>query len=72
MKIKIIIDNDTLDNNLITEEGFSAYIISDNKKILLDTGEYGNIIGNAKKLGINLLDLDYIVLSHGHHDHTNG
>lgn len=72
MKIKIIIDNDTLDNNLITEEGFSAYIISDNKKILLDTGEYGNIVSNAKKLEINLLDLDYIVLSHGHHDHTNG
>lgn len=72
MQVKIIIDNDTLDNSLIPEAGFSALIVDGSKKILFDTGREGNVIGNAEKQGIDLTDLDYIVLSHGHHDHTNG
>lgn len=72
MQIIILIDNDTLDNNLIPEAGFSALIIEDGKRILFDTGREGNIINNAEKQGIDLINLDYIVLSHGHHDHTNG
>lgn len=72
LKLEIIIDNNTLKDELVTEAGFSALIETDDKRVLLDTGRHGNIIGNAKKLGINLLNLDYIVLSHGHHDHSNG
>lgn len=72
MKIHIIIDNDTLDENLTPEAGFSAFITEDDKNILFDTGREGNVIGNADKLGIDLTKLNYIILSHGHHDHTNG
>lgn len=72
MKIKIVIDNDTLDQNLIPEAGFSAFIVEEDKNILFDTGRKGNVIGNAAHLGIDLTKLDYIVFSHGHHDHTNG
>ena len=72
LDIKIIIDDISLDKELITEHGFSSYITNGDKKILFDTGEYGNVVKNARKMNINLLDLDYIVLSHGHHDHTNG
>ena len=42
------------------------------KKILLDTGYSDAFLTNATKMGIGLHDLDYIVLSHGHLDHTGG
>ena len=42
------------------------------KKILFDTGYSDAFIKNANILGENLLDLDYIIFSHGHIDHTWG
>jgi 7,8-dihydropterin-6-yl-methyl-4-(beta-D-ribofuranosyl)aminobenzene 5'-phosphate synthase len=42
------------------------------KKILFDTGYSDAFLANAGKMGINLRDLDYVVLSHGHFDHTGG
>jgi 7,8-dihydropterin-6-yl-methyl-4-(beta-D-ribofuranosyl)aminobenzene 5'-phosphate synthase len=39
---------------------------------LLDTGASGLFLENANRLGISLTDLDYLVLSHGHWDHTWG
>jgi 7,8-dihydropterin-6-yl-methyl-4-(beta-D-ribofuranosyl)aminobenzene 5'-phosphate synthase len=73
MKITILVDNTALfDRMFVAEHGFSAYIEADGKKILFDTGYSDAILKNAGKMGINLLDLDYIVLSHGHFDHTGG
>ena len=42
------------------------------KKILFDTGYSDAFLANAGKMGINLRDLDYVVLSHGHRDHSGG
>ena len=56
----------------VAEHGFSAFIEAEGKRILFDTGYSGAFLQNAIKMGINLLDLDYIVLSHGHFDHTGG
>ena len=73
MKISILVDNTALfDRMFVAEHGFSAYIEADEKKILFDTGYSDAILKNAAKMGIDLLDLDYIVLSHGHFDHTGG
>lgn len=73
MKLTVLVDNNTyIDNYYYGEPGLSFYIEDENKKILFDTG-YSNIyIKNANKLDINLNDLDYIVISHGHNDHTGG
>lgn len=57
---------------LLAEHGLCFYIEDDDKKILFDTGYSDVFIKNAISLGVNLLDLDYIVLSHGHYDHTWG
>lgn len=35
-------------------------------------GESKKILKNAKKMGINLEDVDYLILSHGHYDHGGG
>lgn len=73
MKIIILTDNNVLQSkNFLGEHGLSFYIEADGKKILFDTGYSDVFLNNACKMGINLLDLDYIVLSHGHYDHTWG
>jgi|AntAceMinimDraft_18_1070375.scaffolds.fasta_scaffold13470_1 7,8-dihydropterin-6-yl-methyl-4-(beta-D-ribofuranosyl)aminobenzene 5'-phosphate synthase len=71
MKITILA-NDRALPNFISEHGLSVHINHPLHKILFDTGYTDVYLKNAKKLGINLLDIDYIVLSHGHYDHTGG
>jgi len=72
INIKILTDNSTLYEEFISEFGFSSYMETDDKKILFDLGETDCFLKNASNMGIDLTDLDYVVLSHGHHDHTNG
>lgn len=73
MKITILIENNKDDTrDLINEHGLSLYIEKDDKRILFDTGKSDNFIKNAEKLGINLKDVDLVVLSHGHADHGGG
>ncbi len=41
--------------------------------ILFDTGVSPNgVIVNAKRMGIDLSEVSYVVLSHGHYDHFGG
>ncbi len=73
MKITILVDNTALfDRMFIAEHGFSAYIEVEGKRVLFDTGYSDAVVRNAEKMKIDLLDLDYIILSHGHFDHTGG
>ncbi|TQD27669.1 MBL fold metallo-hydrolase [Methanolobus vulcani] len=73
MKLTVLIDNNTLiDRYFLGEPGVSYLIEADDKKILFDTGYSDAFIRNAQKTNINLLDVDHIVLSHAHLDHTWG
>ena len=73
MKLTVLIDNNTLtDRYFLGEPGVSYFIEDEDKKILFDVGYSEAFITNARKLSINMLDIDYIVLSHGHLDHTWG
>lgn len=73
LRISILLDNNTLiDQYYLGEPGFSAYLETDNRRILFDTGYSDAYIQNAHKLGINPLEADTIILSHGHLDHTWG
>ncbi len=57
---------------LIGEHGWAVLIEKDDLKILFDTGQGLGIINNALALKKDLSNLDAIVLSHGHYDHTSG
>ena len=57
---------------LLAEHGLSLYIEENGKKYLFDTGQSGVFLKNAKELGVNLENLDGIILSHGHYDHCGG
>ena len=73
LTLTVLIDNTTLmDQDLLGEAGLSLLIENSGKKILFDTGLSGNFLFNAEKLGIGLHDLDLLVFSHGHVDHTGG
>jgi 7,8-dihydropterin-6-yl-methyl-4-(beta-D-ribofuranosyl)aminobenzene 5'-phosphate synthase len=57
---------------LLGEHGLSFYIETERRKILFDTGQNLAISNNAEVLGIDLGQIDAVVLSHGHYDHTGG
>lgn len=73
MKVITLIEN-TKDSskNLTSEHGLSMYIETNGKRILFDTGRTNNFIVNAKKLGIDLGQIDATIISHGHGDHGGG
>lgn len=73
MKITTLIENKPGERDeLHTEHGLSFYIEVDGKGILFDLGQSGNFIDNAKSLDIDLRKLDYVIISHGHYDHSGG
>lgn len=72
-KITVLVDNKRDRNKgLGSEWGLSLLIEYAGKRILLDTGGSDLFIKNMKKLGMNVSDVDYAVLSHAHCDHANG
>lgn len=72
MIIKALSENTAVSPEYKTEHGLSLYIETGEKKILFDTGGSGIFIKNAEKLGVNIEDVDFAVLSHGHSDHGGG
>jgi 7,8-dihydropterin-6-yl-methyl-4-(beta-D-ribofuranosyl)aminobenzene 5'-phosphate synthase len=59
--------------NLKKDWGFSVLIEYSGKKILFDTGNDSNIFAaNVKAMDVDLKDLDFVVISHRHGDHTSG
>lgn len=73
MKLSVLVDNNTLiDRYFIGEPALSFFIEDNGKYILFDTGYSDAFLKNAERMGIDLRELDYVVLSHGHVDHTWG
>lgn len=68
-KVTILVDN-IGEEPLQSEHGFSIKMELNDKKILFDTGQGEALFINAKILGIALDDLDILILSHGHYDHS--
>ncbi len=73
-KITTLVENSVAQsgNPLIGEHGLSFFIETGTNKILFDTGQNLAIANNAKVLGIDLRQIDSVVLSHGKYDHTGG
>lgn len=61
------------DTALIKDFGFSCLVRYHGKSILFDAGSNADIFkSNVKQLGIDLAQIDMVVVSHGHFDHLNG
>ena len=73
LKITFLVDNNTVVGKMYRgESGLSMYLEDGDKKILYDAGYSDAFLFNAQRMGIDLTEIDAIVLSHGHFDHTNG
>jgi 7,8-dihydropterin-6-yl-methyl-4-(beta-D-ribofuranosyl)aminobenzene 5'-phosphate synthase len=57
---------------IIGEHGFACLIETDQGSYLFDTGQGMGIVPNALMLGKDLKQIQAIMISHGHYDHTGG
>ncbi len=72
MKITSLLENTASSEKVRSEHGLSLYIETGNTKILFDMGQTDLFYENALSLGIDLKNVDFAVLSHGHYDHGGG
>ncbi len=73
MKVTALIEDTKPKNtDFFSEKGLSLHIQRDDDNVLFDTGVTGKFVDNAKKLWINLNDVDVAAISHGHYDHGGG
>lgn len=72
-RITILYDAFGKPSALTKDWGYAALIEYRGKRILFDTGNNAEIFRhNVATLNVNLKDLDFVVLSHRHGDHTSG
>lgn len=72
MKIINLVE-DTQGNNICGKEhGLSFYIETEKHKLLMDAGAGDLFLKNAEILGIDIGQVDILILSHGHYDHGGG
>ncbi len=72
MRIVNLIENTEGIAGCTASHGLSFYIETAKHKLLLDLGPSESTLENAKKLGIDLSEVDMVILSHGHYDHSGG
>jgi 7,8-dihydropterin-6-yl-methyl-4-(beta-D-ribofuranosyl)aminobenzene 5'-phosphate synthase len=73
LKITIVYDNNSYDSRLSTAWGFAAVIEYGTQTVLFDTGGRGQMrLRNMEILGIDPHQIQTVVLSHYHGDHTGG
>lgn len=70
MKVQVLFNNEAISGDLSAGWGFSCLV---NKHILFDTGENEKyLFKNMENMGIDIRDIEAVVISHNHWDHTGG
>jgi len=73
IQITVVCDNYEQVAGLETSWGFACVIDTPQKSILFDTsGDGAVLLNNMEKLDISPQDIDVVVVSHDHWDHTGG
>lgn len=70
VSVRILVENTTPVPNLIGEYGFACLVTVDGRRLLFDTGSNQALFHNCKALGIKLEEIEEVMISHGHFDHT--
>jgi 7,8-dihydropterin-6-yl-methyl-4-(beta-D-ribofuranosyl)aminobenzene 5'-phosphate synthase len=71
MKIITLVEN-TSKTACKAKHGLSLYIETPLHKLLFDVGPDDTFIKNAVACGVDLTEVDTVVISHGHYDHGGG
>lgn len=72
MIIKTLVENTSISKKFKNEHGLSLYIKTNKHDILFDLGASNLFFENANTLSVDVLEIDTIVISHGHYDHAGG
>ena len=72
VKVSVVVENVASGGGMIPEHGICFWIEIGSTKIIFDTGQGGALLNNARILGVSLEQTEFVVLSHGHYDHTGG
>ena len=72
MKVTVLVDDLARECKYEKRHGLCLYIETESKKILFDLGPNDTFIRNAKRMDIDLKEVDTVVISHGHRDHGGG
>ncbi len=72
MRITTLVENTKISAEYENKHGLSFHIETEKHNILFDLGPKNTFLTNAKKLNINLEEVDIVVISHGHNDHGGG
>jgi 7,8-dihydropterin-6-yl-methyl-4-(beta-D-ribofuranosyl)aminobenzene 5'-phosphate synthase len=72
-RVTILYDSFGKSPSLNMDWGFAALVEHGGKRILFDTGNNASIFEhNVKAAGVDLRNIDFVVISHRHADHTSG
>ncbi len=72
-RIYVLLDDYSRSAVFESRHGASYWIELNDLNILFDTGPHAApVLHNMRELGLDPQDLDYVVLSHCHYDHTGG
>lgn len=69
MLIKTLVENRTCSPSFKPKHGLSLYVKTNKHQLLFDVGSTTLFLDNAKKLGVDIKDIDILIISHGHLDH---
>lgn len=72
IKITVLVEDRSSIPELRAEHGIALLLEVGGEKWLFDTGQSGLVVENARNLGIDLKEIEGVILSHGHYDHTGG
>lgn len=72
IRITILVENSVYQRGLRAEHGLAYHIAIAGTQVLFDTGQTDLLVTNACQLGLDLSQVETIVLSHGHYDHAGG
>jgi len=63
IKVTTLVENTSISTDYAHKHGLCLYIETTNHKILFDLGSNGLFLENAKKLGVNIAEIDTVIIS---------
>lgn len=72
IKLRVLVEDKNFNSALENEHGLSIFVESNSSKFLFDCGNTEIAWRNAIKLGVDLTEINFVVISHAHYDHAGG